>query len=355
MHVGVLTGGGDCPGINAVIRAVTLALLQSGAVSRVTGIERGFLGLLEDGYRPLDVATVRDILDEGGSVLGTHNRADPFAYFAAGGADCSGRALDTVGRLGLDALVAIGGDGTMTIAERFSRLGLPVVGVPKTIDNDIAGNERSFGFDSAVAVVADSLNRLETTARSHGRVMLLETMGREAGWIALEGGLAGGADAILIPERAYHLDDLAAFCQRRVAEQGYALVCLSEGIRDQHSALDVNRYLGTAPSGARLGGVGQVLMQDLQGRFGAALEVRYTLLGHLQRGGAPTAYDRVLSTRFGVEAARMVLRREFGRMVALQADVCTSLALVDVAGRSRSVPLQHELVLAAQDLGLYIG
>jgi 6-phosphofructokinase 1 len=358
MHIGLLTGGGDCPGLNAVIRAVTLALLEAAPQTRITGIERGFLGLLEDRHRPLDAAAVRDILDEGGTLLGTHNRADPFRYFGAAGADCSGRALDTVGRLGLDALVVMGGDGTMTISERFARLGLPVLGVPKTIDNDIVGNERSFGFDSAVAVVAEALGRLRTTARSHGRVMLLETMGREAGWIALEGGLAGGADAILIPEQPYEFARLAAFCRRRVAQQGYALVCLAEGIAPPPGWLP---QPGSHHGGAQ-GGVGQLLMQALQaemasqvGASSEPLELRYSLLGHLQRGGSPTAYDRVLSTRFGVAAAKALQRGEFGRMVALQGDRCLSLPLGEVAGRARSVTPDAELLRAARALGVCLG
>jgi 6-phosphofructokinase 1 len=318
-------------------------------VNRIAGIERGFLGLIENRHRPLDAAAVRGILDEGGSCLGTHNRADPFHYFGAAGADHSGPTLANARALGLDLLVAIGGDGTMTIAERFSRLGLPVVGVPKTIDNDIVGNERSFGFDSAVSVVAESLGRLETTARSHGRVMLLETMGRNAGWIALEGGIAGGADAILIPERDFTLDGLAAHCEQRVAEQGYALVCLAEGIRLPGEALV---SVPPAPHVKQaLGGVGLGLMQALQARWGSAIEVRYSLLGHLQRGGMPTSFDRVLSTRFGVAAAHLVLSGQHNHMVALQGDRIVALPLSQVAGVTRPVPVGHELLIAAEQLG----
>jgi len=348
MHIGLLTGGGDCPGLNAVIRAVTLALLEAG-VSRVTGIERGFLGLIERRAQPLDEPRVRDLLAEGGTVLGTHNRADPFHYFGAGGADVSGDALAFAQSLGLDLLVAIGGDGTMTIAERFGRLGLPVIGVPKTIDNDIVGNERSFGFDSAVAVVADALNRLQTTARSHGRVMLLETMGRHAGWIALEGGIAGGADAILIPERGFTLEQLAMHCERRIAAQGYALVCLAEGMQ----LPELPRQLqGDAFDGRlTLAGAGLPLQAALQARWGAAIEVRYSLLGHLQRGGAPSSFDRVLSTRFGVAAARAVLAGERQRMVALRGDRIVSVPLDEVAGVSRPVPADHELLAVASAVG----
>ncbi|MDT8998118.1 ATP-dependent 6-phosphofructokinase [Paucibacter sp. APW11] len=354
MHIGILTGGGDCPGLNAVIRAVTLALIE-GCGARVTGIERGFLGLLEDKCRPLDAQTVRGLVAEGGTVLGTHNRADPFHYFGAGGSDCSGRALDFLGRHSIDALVAIGGDGTMTIAERFARLGVPVIGVPKTIDNDLACNERSFGFDSAVAVVSEALGRLETTARSHGRVMIVETMGRYAGWIALEGGLAGGADAILLPEHPYQPETLAAFCRRRLAEQGYALICLAEGAHAIGAELTVQQHIEASPDPLRLGGVSQLLLRQLEGQLGAEVEVRHTLLGHVQRGGSPTAFDRVLATRFGVAAASLVMRKQFGRMVALQGDRCVDVGLADVAGRNRLVPQDHELMLAARDLGVCLG
>lgn len=342
MHVGILTGGGDCPGLNAVIRAVTLALTQAGA-SRVSGIRQGFLGLLEDRIQPLDAAAVRGLINEGGTLLGSHNKADPFAYFGAGGADCSERALACLEQHGIEVLLAVGGDGTMTIAEKFARLGVPVVGVPKTIDNDLMRNERSFGFDSAVAVVADALGRLSTTARSHGRVMVLETMGRHAGWIALEGGLAGGADAIVLPELPSHVDALAALCERRRAEQGYALVCVAEGARIAGLEL---------PGGAS---VGQQLMQELARRLGPEADLRFTLLGHLQRGGSPTAFDRVLATRFGVQAAQLVLQRRFDRMVALQGDRCVSVALSEVAGRSRQVPQDDELLQAARSLGVAIG
>ena len=274
MHIGILTGGGDCPGMTAVIRAVTLALVhQHGA--RVSGIRRGFLGLLTREVLALDVPMVAGILAQGGTLLGTHNRCDPFHYFGASGTDVSGQALAYAAKLGLDALVAIGGDGTMAIAHKLSLMGLPVVGVPKTIDNDLCHTDRSFGFDSAVAVVADALGRLETTARSHGRVMIAETMGRYAGWIALEGGMAGAADA--------------------------------------------------------------------------------TLLGHVQRGGAPTRFDRVLATRFGWHAAELVQQGRFGRMVALQGDAVGSVELAKVAGCNRRVPADHALLAVARGMGVSLG
>lgn len=352
MHIGILTGGGDCPGLNAVIRAVTLALLNQGA-ARVTGIRRGFLGLLNRDVLTLDEAAVAGILAQGGTMLGTHNRCDPFHYFGADGADVSAQAMAYVRELGLDALVAIGGDGTMTIAQRFAALGLPVVGVPKTIDNDICHNERSFGFDSAVAVVAEALDRLDTTARSHGRVMVVETMGRYAGWIALEGGLAGGAQVILLPELPYRLEAVAEVCRQREAAQGYTLICIAEGAKAQGGGLTVARTLADSPDPLRLGGVGAVLAQQLQPLVQS--EVRSTLLGHVQRGGSPTPFDRVLATRFGFAAAQKVLRREWGCMVALAGAEIVSVPLETVAGCSRPVPADHELLAAARGLGISLG
>jgi 6-phosphofructokinase len=352
MHIGILTGGGDCPGLNAVIRAATLALLQGGA--QVSGIERGFHGLMHQRRRPLGVAEVNGILDEGGTILGTHNKADPFHDHQRGGADVSAGVLATARAWGLDGILAIGGDGSMDIAGRLHLLGLPVVGVPKTIDNDLPLTERSFGFDSAVAVVAEALGRLRTTARSHGRVMIVETMGRYAGWIALEGGIAGGAEVILLPELAVDTDRVAAFCRAREAEggPGHTLVCIAEGTH-LGGAMTVARTVADSPDPLRLGGVGERLRALLEPQL--ASEVRTTLLGHVQRGGTPTAYDRVLATRFGHAAARLALSRDFGRMVALQADAVVAVPLADVAGRSRRVAPDHALVQAARGLGVCLG
>jgi len=352
MHIGILTGGGDCPGLNAVIRAVTLALVNE-CGARVTGIRRGFLGLLTREVVALDVPAVAGILAQGGTILGTHNRCDPFHYFGAGGADVSDQALAYARELGLDALVAIGGDGTMVIAHQFAQKGLPVVGVPKTIDNDLCHTDRSFGFDSAVAVVAEALDRLETTARSHGRVMIAETMGRYAGWIALEGGMAGAADVILLPERPYSLDAVVERCRAREANEGYTLICVAEGARPAGGGLTVARTLADSPDPLRLGGVGAVLMQQLQPRLTS--EVRATLLGHVQRGGQPTPFDRVLATRFGWHAAQLVRQRQWGRMVTLAGADIASVPLAAVAGCSRPVPPDHPLLAAAAGLGVSLG
>ena len=352
MHVGILTGGGDCPGLNAVIRAVTLALINECGAT-VTGIERGFLGLMRRAVRPLDAAAVGDILAQGGTILGTHNRCDPFAYFGAGGADCSAQAMACAHELGLDALVAIGGDGTMAIAHRFEALGLPMVGVPKTIDNDLWGTDRCFGFDSAVAVVCEALDRLTTTARSHGRVMIAETMGRYAGWIALEGGMAGGADVILLPELPFSVEAVAERCRERERRGLATVICIAEGASARDHGLTVRATLADSPDPLRLGGVGQWLQQQLQPLLES--EVRTTLLGHVQRGGSPTAFDRVLATRFGYHAAQLVKRGEFGAMVALRGTDCSAVPISKVAGKVRRVAVDHPLVQAARGLGLSLG
>jgi ATP-dependent phosphofructokinase / diphosphate-dependent phosphofructokinase len=352
MRVGILTGGGDCPGLNSVIRALTKSLIaQAGA--EVIGIEQGFLGLIERRSRALQWDAVSGIHTLGGTILGTHNRADPFAFFGAGGADVSQQALAYTRELGLDALVVIGGDGSMKIAERFSRLGLPIVGVPKTIDNDVPHNERSFGFDTAVATVTDALARLETTGQSHGRVMILETMGRYAGWIALEAGLAGGADVILLPELPFSLQAVAARCQEREQRRRMTLVCIAEGAAAVGAAMTVAEQVAGAPDPVRLGGVAHVLRQQLQGLV--ASEVKATVLGHLQRGGAPTPFDRVLATQFGTQATAMVCRGEFGRMVTLQGGVLGSVELAAVAGGNRRVPPDHPLLTSARQIGVCLG
>lgn len=352
MRVGVLTGGGDCPGLNAVIRAVVKSLVrQLGA--EVIGIEQGFLGLIERRVRPLDLRAVAGLIAAGGTVLGTHNRADPFAYFGAGGADVSDGVIAYARELGLDVLVVIGGDGSMDIAHRIAARGLPVVGCPKTIDNDLAHTDRCFGFDTAVAIVTDALDRLTTTGQSHGRVMILETMGRYAGWIALEAGLAGGADVILIPEIAYRLDKVIEVCREREQRQRFTVIALAEGAVPEGGGLTVQERIETSPDPIRLGGIGNVLRHQLQPHLDC--EVRTTILGHVQRGGAPTPFDRVLATRYGHAAAQLIGRGELNRMVVLRGNEMASVPLAEVAGRNRRVPPDHPLVQAARDTGVSLG
>ncbi len=348
-RIGVLTGGGDCPGLNAVIRAVTKSLIhQCGA--EVIGIEDGFLGLIERRVRPLDWRSVSGILATGGTVLGTSNTASPFAWK---GQDVSDAVLAYARELGLQALVAIGGDGTMTIAHALAQRGLPVVGVPKTIDNDIEHNERSFGFDTAVATVTDALERVQTTGQSHGRVMIVETMGRYAGWIALEAGIAGAADVILLPELPYRVEAVAAVCRERAQRQRFTVICIAEGAAEQGGGLTVERTVPGSPDPLRLGGVGHVLRAQLQPQVDS--EVRTTVLGHVQRGGRPTPFDRVLATQYGNAAAHLVQRGEFNRMVTLQGGRLTSVELAAVAGRNRCVPPGHPLLVCAREIGVSFG
>jgi 6-phosphofructokinase 1 len=347
MRIAVLTGGGDCPGLNAVIRAVTKSLIhQCGA--EVLGIEDGFLGLIEGRARPLDWRAVSGIVATGGTILGTSNRANPL-----GRDDTLAAALRHAREWKLDAVVAIGGDGTMAIAHGMTQHGLRMVGVPKTIDNDIEGCERSFGFDTAVAIVTEALERVQTTGQSHGRVMIVETMGRYAGWIALEAGIAGAADAILLPEIDYDVDAVAALCREREQRQRYTVICIAEGAKAKGGALTVGERIDSSPDPIRLGGVAHVLRAQLQPQLKS--EVRATVLGHVQRGGAPTPFDRVLATQFGNEAAHLVQRGEFDRMVTLVGADLTSVPLERVAGRNRRVPLDHPLLTCARQIGVSLG
>jgi 6-phosphofructokinase 1 len=290
VKVGVLTGGGDCPGLNAVIRAVTKSLINHGQCE-VLGIVDGFEGLMtpEPAIKPLTWDEVSGILHQGGTILGTSNSANPLKD-----EDTLAQVRRNVQSLGLDVVVAIGGDGTMSLAHGLAqRVGLVCVGVPKTIDNDIAACDRSFGFDTAVATVTESLRRIESTAMSHHRVMIVETMGRHAGWLALEGGVAGAADVILLPEIDFDLQAVLAVCRERETRQRYTLICIGEGAKERGASQTVREMVGHSPDPVRLGGVGHVLRARLQPHLKS--EVRTTVLGHLQRGGDPTPFDRVLA------------------------------------------------------------
>jgi phosphofructokinase-like protein len=347
MRVGVLTGGGDCPGINAVIRAVTKSLIHQ-CSAEVIGIEDGFLGLSEGRTRALDWRAVSGITARGGTILGTTNRFDPLAS-----ADDTRAAMAHAANLPLDVLVAIGGDGTMTIAHGLAQQGLPCIGVPKTIDNDIEGNERSFGFDTAVATVTEALDRVQTTAQSHGRVMIVETMGRNAGWLALEAGIAGAADVILLPEIDFDIDAVAACCREREQRQRFTVICVAEGAKPRGGGQTVQQRIAGRSGPERLGGVAHVLREQLQARLDT--EVRATVLGHVQRGGTPSAFDRVLATLYGNAAAALVRERRLNRMVALQRGELTSVPLDAVSGRTRCVPLDHALLRCAEQIGICLG
>ncbi len=353
--VGVLTGGGDAPGLNAVIRAVVKTASNSGI--EVVGLEDSFDGLIEPGRsRVLTPRDVTGILRLGGTILGTTNGGNPFAYpvtTSEGVHDYSARCVDMFHKLGLGALIVIGGDGTLAIAHQFCNRGIPVVGVPKTIDNDIVGTTNCFGFDSAVDFATMAIDRLHTTAEAHHRIMIVEVMGRHAGWIALYAGVAGGADAILIPEIPFDIELVAEGLRARDRWGAkFSIVVAAEGAYPKggtHSLLE-------AAHGAyveRLGGIGARVCETLAGATGK--ETRSVVLGHLQRGGAPTSFDRVLATRFGGKAVELVRRGEFGTMVAFDPPDIVARRLEDVVGKTKTVPLDHDLLLTAKALGVCFG
>jgi 6-phosphofructokinase 1 len=353
LRVGLLTGGGDCPGLNAVVRAVSKSLiLQHNA--EVIGLEDGFHGLIEERIRPLEYHDVSGILSLGGTILGTSNRANPFKYYKRGDADVSGQVVKFVRTLGLDVLVVIGGDGTMSIAHGLQELGVKIVGVPKTIDNDLMATDRTFGFDSAVAVATEAIDRLHTTAQSHHRVMIVETMGRYAGWIALYAGVAGGADIILIPEIEYEIAEVARVCRERESGgQRFTVICVAEGSKPLGGSMVVQGLVESSPDPIRLGGIGRVLEHQLGAHLRS--EIRTTILGHTQRGGPPTPYDRTLATAFGAYAAALAADGQHGRMVALKDNSLVSVPLAEVADRTRTVPRDAPMVLAGLAVGTSFG
>jgi len=329
VKVGVLTGGGDCPGLNAVIRAVGRRSFQRG--HEVVGVRDGWRGLVEDELEPLGPREISGILPRGGTILGT-TRTNP--YKLDGGVD---RVLETFERSGFDALVAIGGEDTLGVATRlFEERRFPVVGVPKTIDNDLSGTDYTFGFDTAVFIATEAIDRLHTTAESHNRVMVVEVMGRNTGWIAVMSGMAGGADVILIPEQPISIDEACDDIRRRhergkdfsivVVSEGYELEGLAdEGDQDQFGHVRLSQR-----------GVGDALAREIEERTG--FETRVTVLGHVQRGGSPTPRDRVLATRFGLKAADLAQEGKFGRMASLQGDRIVDVALKDATAELKTVP-----------------
>ena len=351
MRLGVLTSGGDCPGLNAVIRAVVRT--ATGCYGdQVTGFHDGFLGLLSDGVRrPLNVNDVRGILPLGGTILGTTNKG-PFQLDPSGAprADCAVSFQEVVTNWresGLDCLIAIGGDGSLRIARAMQRLGVSIIGVPKTIDNDLNATERTFGFDTAVAIATEALDRLHTTASAHHRVMVCEVMGRDAGWIALHSGLASGADAILIPEIGFDWDALTRLIARR-REHGrlYTLIVIAEGAQPR-GGQQVYQDAG------RLGGIGHLVADELARR--TSEETRVTVLGHVQRGGTPTPFDRVLATRYGEAAAHLAHQGRQNVMVALRADEIVDVPLDEAVSVTRRVPVDGQLVTVARNIGLVFG
>jgi phosphofructokinase-like protein len=349
MRVGILTGGGDCQGLNASIRAVAKSLMLN-YQAEIIGIEDGFAGLLERRVRPLSYADCSGILSLGGTILGTSNKASPFNYKDT---DCSAEVMAYYRELGLDAVVMIGGDGTMSIAYELSKLGMNIVGVPKTIDNDLMCTERTFGFDTAVAIVTEALDRLRTTGHSHKRVMILETMGRYAGWIALHAGIAGGADIILIPEYPYEIDEVVKACKLRASDKHYSIIVVAEGAKAKGEDFTVHQTIKNSPDPLRLGGIADRLKRQLEQQLDA--EVRATSLGHIQRGGSPTAFDRVFATNVGCHAASLVADKRFGHVVVMQNGKLTSVKLEHVANLSRTIPADDMSLISALSLGISFG
>jgi ATP-dependent phosphofructokinase / diphosphate-dependent phosphofructokinase len=359
MHLLINTGGGDAPGLNACVRAVTLSAVRRGF--RVTGIRRGYSGLLESGdagLLPLDRDTVRGIADRGGTILGTVNRGQPFEYVqqdAAGRAqiiDVSDRVMQRYQELGADGLIALGGDGSLRIAARFQAKGMRVLFVPKTIDNDLGGTALTFGFDSAMSFATEAVSRLHSTAEAHNRVMIIELMGRYAGWLALHAGLAGAAHVILIPEIDFELDAVCAAVRHRfTTERPFAVVVVAEGAKIKGSDFVVQKR--EPGKEVTLGGVGAFVAEEIAKRTG--YETRSLVLGHLQRGGSPTASDRLLALRYGGEAVRLAAEGRWGRMVSWQPPNMSSIPLAEALAGKHAIGPDDDAIRTARDFGICLG
>src|SRR5579862_8059872 len=352
--IGVCTGGGDCPGLNAVIRAVVRTAANDYGWS-VVGICNGFNGLIwPEQTQELTVENIRGILPRGGTILGTTNRGNPFAYVSEENGkpvttDYSSQCIENSKRMGVDAMVVIGGDGTLHIANQFAKLGMNVVGVPKTIDNDLLATEVTFGFDTALHVATDAIDRLHTTGESHHRVMVIEVMGRDAGWIALHSGLAGGADVILIPEIPFTIETVCEKLREREAlGRKFSLVVVAEGVK-----LPPRDFVEKRNPAPRPGQLGILIGDAIHARL--KQDVRVTVLGHIQRGGSPSPFDRILATRFGVEAVDLIARGDFGRMVCLRSGEIESVTLDEAVGEVRLVDPKGSMVRTARAVGITFG
>jgi phosphofructokinase-like protein len=357
-RIGILTGGGDCPGLNAVIRAVVKhATLEHDL--EVIGIQDGFEGVIENRSRKLHYDDVAGIVSLGGTILGTSNTANPYHHAVHKNGevqfeDVSQKAISNIFKLEIDCLICVGGDGTLAIANQICQDGIPVVGVPKTIDNDLKGTDITFGFDSAVFVATEALDRLHTTASAHHRAMVLEVMGRNAGWIALYAGIAGGGDIILIPEIPYDLHAVAENVRERSRRgRRFSIIVVSEGARSIQGNTVIQRVIRESTDPIRYGGVGFVLGTQLEEING--IETRSVILGHLQRGGSPTPFDRVLATRLGVRAVEMAAKKNYARMVGVNGNSLVEVDLKEVATGQRLVTLDNPVLLAARAVGTCFG
>lgn len=356
-RIGILTGGGDCPGLNAVVRGVTKPAQDYGM--SVYGILDGFEGLVDGRAKELNDSDVSGILARGGTILGSSNKGDPFHWPVENGNkieihDKSEAAVKHYKMWNLDALIAIGGDGTMHICNKLSKMGLNVIGVPKTIDNDLDATDVTFGHDSAVYVVMMALDRLHTTASSHHRVIVCEVMGRYAGWIALNGGIAGGADIILIPELPFSWEKVyEKIHKRQLMGKKFSLVCVSEGAKAQGEEMTIKEKDIKRTDPVQLGGIGEVVAKNIEDNTGR--ETRVTVLGHLQRGGSPTPFDRILSTKFGAFAIELASQGKFGRMVALKGNEIKNVKIEEAIGKQKLVKGDNQAVFAAKSIGISFG
>ncbi len=359
-RIGILTGGGDCPGLNAVIRVVTRAAIHKLGIE-VLGIEDGFLGLIRNRIRHLRDDDVSDILTRGGTILCTSNTADPTRFKTGTGPDGKpifenviDRCIEHVRENRLDLLVCVGGDGTMSGASDLIKAGIPCVGVPKTIDNDLMHTEITFGFTTAVQTATECLDRIHTTGSSHHRVMLVELMGRNAGWLTLHAGLASGADVILLPEIPFDLDVVCDYCLNRNRRgKRFTLLAVAEGAAPKDGTQVVERLVEGSRDPVRLGGIAQVLSKQITEKTG--LETRATILGHVQRGGTPVAFDRVLATEFGHRAISMVATRDWNHMVVMHGGETDMVPIEKVAHQQRKIPLEHPLIGMARALNVCLG
>jgi 6-phosphofructokinase 1 len=358
--IGVLTSGGDCPGLNAVIRG--LVCTATNLNWKIIGFHDGYEGLLsDDRFMELTLQNTEGIMQRGGTILGTTNRGHFVSKMGPGNRarieyHVMQRTKDTLAKMGIDALVTIGGDGSLATSQQFFEAGINVIGVPKTIDNDLEATATSFGFDSAVACVTDALDRLHTTARAHKRVMIVEVMGRHAGWIALYGGLAGGADVILIPEIPFHIEKIADELRTRdKAGHASTIIVVAEGARPADGR---QHYRATQPGEYRLGGIGENVARELDRRLNKprlVKEIRTCVLGHLQRGGDPTTLDRILGTRFGVKAVDLIVEGRFGQMVSYQNYQVLSVPIASAVRRLKTVPHDGQMVETCRAIGISFG
>ncbi|MGE4358060.1 MAG: 6-phosphofructokinase [Candidatus Omnitrophota bacterium] len=331
MRIGILTGGGDCPGLNPVIRAVVRKAINEG--HEVIGIKNGWKGLIEKDVIPLNLNSISGILPKGGTILGT-SRTNPYKK-----PEDVKKVIENYKELGLDALVAVGGEDTLGVANKLAKEGLNIVGVPKTIDNDLSATDYTFGFDTAVNIATECIDRLHTTAESHHRIIVVEVMGRHAGWIAVEAGIAGGADVILIPEVPINVEEVCSLIKRRHSRgKTFSIIVVAEGARFAEGQIVTQEEKVDEFGHVRLGGVGELLGKIIEEKTG--FETRVAVLGHLQRGGTPTAFDRVLGTRFGVKAVELVMKKEFGKMVSLQGNKIISVPLERAVEKLKTVDME---------------